>query len=261
MARISVAEAARRLAVSERRVQQRIADGSLPAERIGQRWAIDERDLLPLDNQRDAGRPVSERSAWAVIAVSLLLLRGADEPGAEGASSWLANLTSSERIRARRRIRNLLVHNPNAADELDIEHVAAELRMLLGNRARRLLLRASPRDLPDLRSDKRLALAGLSRSESGIAAGDMVEGYVEAAGLDAFVDHYLLEQVQRDDDANVILHVVPDDVADQAPELWRDAAALLPLLLAVDLAEHRRPREQARAADLVADLHKRSIEP
>ena len=116
-----------------------------------------------------------------------------------------------------------------------------------------------PRDLADLRGDKRLALAGLSRPQSlGIVAGDIVEGYVEAAGLDELVDLYLLEEVQREDDANVILHVVPDDVAIKRRNFWRDAAALLPLLLAADLAEHRRPREQARAADLVADMYKPS---
>lgn len=257
MARISVAQAGRRLGVSERRVQQRIADGSLPAERIGGRWAIDERDLLPLQSQRDAGRPISERSAWAVIAASFVLLRARDDRRAEVGSNWLAQLASSERIRAGKRLRDLLRRNPRAVAEGDIARVAGELRMLLGNRAVRLPLRASPRDLADLRQDDRLALAGLSSPDSGIAAGDIVEGYIDAVGLDAVVDDYLLEQVQREDDANVILHVVPDNVAKASPKLWRDAAAGAPLLLAVDLAEHLRPREQARAADIVAAMHSR----
>ena len=261
MARISVAEAARRLGVGERRVQQRIADGSLPAERIGGRWAIDERDLLPLQGRRDAGRPMSERSAWAVIAASFVLLHAPDDRRAEVASSWLANLASSERIRAGNRLRDLLRHNPRAAAEADIARVAGELRMLLGNRADRLALWASPRDQADLRNDDRLALAGLSSPDSGIAAGDIVEGYIDSAGLDAVVDDYLLEQVQREDDANVILHVVPDDVAKASPQLWRGAVAVAPLLLAVDLAEHPRPREQARAADIVAGMHSRMSDP
>lgn len=253
MGRISVAEAASQLGVGERRVLQRIADGSLPAERIGERWAIDERDLLPLDDQRDPGRPISERSAWAVIAAAFLLLYEAEER--KQASYWLASLAPSERSRARKRLRNLLAHRPNAGAEKHIAEAAAELRVLLGNRADRVLLHASPRDLADLRNDHRLALAGLSSPDSGIVAGDLVEGYLDAASRDALVDDYLLDQVMREADANVILHVVPDDVAQQAPELWRSAAAMLPLLLAADLAEHRRPREQARAADLVAELH------
>lgn len=261
MARISVAQAARRLGVGERRVQQRIADGSLPAERIGQRWAIDERDLLPLQSRRAAGRPISERSAWAVIAASLVLLHAPDDRGADGASRWLALLASSERIRAGNRLRDLLAHNPRAADEVDNARVAGELRRLLGNRADRLSLRASPRDLADLRTDDRVELAGLSSPASGIAAGDMVEGYIETADLDAFVDDYLLENAPREEDANVILHGVPDAVARRSPELWRDAVAMAPLLLAVDLAEHLRPREQARAGDIVADMHSLVSDP
>lgn len=259
MARLSVAEAARRLGVGERRVQQRIADGSLPAERIGQRWAIDERDLLPLQNQQDPGRPVSERSAWAIIAASIALIDAPNEAGAEVASSWLASLASSERIRAANRLRDLLGRNLNPAAELDIVRVGGELRSLLGNRADRLALRASPRDLDDVRADDRLALAGLSDPSSGIAAGEIVEGYLDAAALDAVVDDYLLEQVQHADEANIILHVVPACMAERSPQLWRDAVAGAPLLMAADLAEHRRPREDARAADIVADLHSRMV--
>jgi hypothetical protein len=220
---------------------------------------IDERDLLPLESQRDAGRPVSERSAWAIIAASLLFLDAFGDHSVDQASNWLDSLASSERIRARKRLRDLLIRNPGAVGGQDIAHVAAELRVLLGNRAIRLLLRASPRDLADLRGDDHLALAGLSRPESGIVAGDMVEGYVDAARLAAFVDYYLLDSVQREDDANVVLHVVSDDVARQAPELWR-AAARLPLVLAADLEEHRRPREQARAAALLANLGSQVID-
>ena len=258
MARISVAEAARQLGVGERRVLQRIADGSLPAERIGERWAIDERDLLPLDDQRDPGRPVSERSAWAVIAEAFALHYEAEER--KQASFWLASLAPSERSRAKKRLRNLLAHHPNAAAEEYIAEAAAELRVLLGNRAGRVLLHASSQALADLRNDDRLALAGLSSPASGIVAGDLVEGYIDAAGFEALVDVYLLDHVLRDADANVILHVVPDEVAKQAPHLWRAAAAVLPLLLAADLAEHRRPREQARAAELVAELHDQVID-
>ena len=254
MARIGVAEAAQRLNVSERRVQQRIADGSLPAERIGQRWAIDERDLLPLLDQGVAGRPVSQRSAWALIAASFMLLDLPDRHGEDRASEWLARLASSERIRARKRLRDLLAHSLNPASEEDIAQVGRDLRVLLGRRADRLLMRASPQDLADLRADDRLVLAGLSRPESGIASADLVEGYIDAANRDQLVDDYLLEQVLREEDANVILHVVPDEVARHAPGLWREAPAVLPLVLAIDLAEHHRPREQARAVALVAAM-------
>lgn len=260
MARISVAEAARCLGVSQRRVQQRIADGSLAAERVGERWVIDERDLVPLLSRRDAGRPVSERSAWAVIAASFMLIDAVEGRTGEGARNWLANLAPSERIRAQDRLGALLARDPNADAEADVAQMAGELRVLLGNRADRLSLRVSPRDLADLRQEDLVALAGLSNPQAGIASGDLVEGYIAAASVGDVVDRYLLERVQREDDANVILHVVPDDVARRAPELWRDAAAMLPLLLAADLAEHRRPREQSRAAELLADMRNRMLD-
>lgn len=46
MARVSVAEAARRLGVGVPRIHQRIADGSLRAERLGSQWVVDELSLL-----------------------------------------------------------------------------------------------------------------------------------------------------------------------------------------------------------------------
>ena len=52
------------------------------------------------------------------------------------------------------------------------------------------------------------------------------------------VDAYLLSPVATDRDANVILHVAPGAIGGK----------IGPLLLAADLAEHRRPREDARAA-------------
>ena len=43
MGAVSVAQAAERLGVSVPRIHQRIADGSLSAERIGFQWVVDER--------------------------------------------------------------------------------------------------------------------------------------------------------------------------------------------------------------------------
>src|SRR5436853_2815258 len=70
MASVSVAQAAERLGVSVPRIHQRIADGSLSAERIGSQWLVDERSLLRIQERNKAGRPYSARSAWAVIAAS-----------------------------------------------------------------------------------------------------------------------------------------------------------------------------------------------
>jgi excisionase family DNA binding protein len=70
MGPVSVAQAAERLGVSVPRIHQRIADGSLVAERIGSQWVVDERSLLRVQERSKPDRPHSARTAWAVIAVS-----------------------------------------------------------------------------------------------------------------------------------------------------------------------------------------------
>ncbi len=77
---------------------------------------------------------------------------------------------------------------------------------------------------------------------SGIASAD-VEGYLAESDVDGIVKDYLL--VDADRDANVVLHVIPDG---QYP--FPDSR----LRLAADLAEHRGPREEARAAELLHEL-------
>jgi excisionase family DNA binding protein len=251
MVQISVGEAAQRLGVSERRIRRRIAEGSLPAYWVGRQWVIDERSLAPLDDRRSPGRPLSARSAWAVIAVS----RG---PQGAAAASWLDGLAADERYRARKRLRDLLAQAPAAARagqaaDSDVEAAAAQLRVSLGGRAERVLLRAAPRDLADLRADDRIFPAGLSSPDAGIVGGDVVEGYLESEDMEAVARDYLLDQVPHDNEANVVLHLVPGDIVIGVPALWRDAASL-PIVLAADLAEHRRPREEARAVEIMAAL-------
>jgi excisionase family DNA binding protein len=221
VAHISVAEAAQRLGVSVGRVHQRIADGSLRAERLGSQWVIDEAALLSVAESRSPGRPLSERSAHAILALSC-------------GDVQMGSFAASERARAKERLKALFEERSD---------VAALVRSMLRNRAERRLFRASALDLPGMREDGRLVLSGISHPASGIASGDLVEGYIESGDLDAFIRDHLLVAARSDGDANVVLHAVaqrPDDIA--------------PLLLAADLAEHRGPREEARAAELVAAL-------
>ena len=232
MANISVAEAADRLGVSVPRIHQRIADGSVRAERIGSQWVVDEASLAAASEARSGGRPLSPRSAWSLVALS----RSDDR--------LLAPLAPAERSRAKARLSDLLVGLPKArGSEADVRAAASLLRSRLRMRGERRLFRASPRDLPDLRADGRVALSGVSHQGSGIAAGDLVEGYVSAADVVDVAKDYLLSAAKADADANVILHIAvpaggPVDV---------DA----PLLLAADLAEHRRPREEGRAVEIL----------
>jgi hypothetical protein len=255
MARVSVAQAASRLGVNVQRVHQRIADGSLPAERIGHQWVVDDADLARLD-RRPAGRPLSPKSAWTLAVVAALDVTDvrAPRPGAPATREdpWATvppNISPAERSRARARLRELLreaLQPPGPrADQSDAAKLAANLRSLLRNRAARRLFRASPRDLAALRSDDRINLSGVSLAGSGIASSDMVEGYVAADRLDDLVDDYLLSDAGHMD-ANVVLHVV-----DPAGGPGWGAPLDSWLLLAADLAEYHRPRESARAAQIV----------
>jgi excisionase family DNA binding protein len=234
--RISVAEAAQRLGVGVPRVHQRIADGSLPAVRVGSQWVVDEASLLLVAESKVAGRPLSRRSAWALLAVSM-----ADQRA-------LGTLASVERSRARNRLRHLLSQLPpdRAPSEAQVGSAASLLRSLLRNRAERRLYRASPRDLAGLRDDDRVVLSGLSHPRSGIASGNFVEGYIAAHDIEAVVHDYLLSPAIVDRDANVVLHATSADIP--------RTADMAPLLLAGDLAEHRRPREEARAAELLREI-------
>jgi excisionase family DNA binding protein len=235
MSGVSVREASRRLGVGVQRVHQRIADGSLRAERIGSQWVVDEASLAAVrESGPAAGRPLSQRSVWAMVALS------------ESDHEVVGALAPSERARARDRLGRLLAQaGPGAGrSEADVQALAALLRLWFRRRASRLLFRASPLDLPDLRQDGRLVLSGLSHPAAGIAAGDLAEAYVLADDVDAVVTDYLLSPVSSDQDANVVLHARTAGSA----TMDGDLAALL---LAADLAEHRGPREEAAAERLV----------
>ncbi|TNM43280.1 helix-turn-helix domain-containing protein [Nocardioides albidus] len=230
MGAISVAEAAERLGVSVSRVHQRIADGSLVAQRIGSQWVVDERSLLRIQERSKAGRPLSDRSAWAVIAVS------------EKDRDRLHPSVPAASARARMRLKRLLepALEPIVGEEA-VRELAVSLRSMLRNRAQRRPFRAASADLGDLSADDRWAMV-VDLGASGIASAD-VEGYLAESGVDGIVKDYLL--VDADRDPNVVLHVIPDG---QHP--YPDSR----LRLAADLAEHRGPREEARAAELLHEL-------
>lgn len=230
MGAVSVAQAAERLGVSVPRIHQRIADGSLSAERIGSQWVVDERSLLRIQERSKAGRPYSARSAWAVIAAS------------EDDSERVGGSGPAVSARVRMQLKRLLEPAAEpAADEEVVRQLVVSLRSVLRNRAGRRLMRAVPADLADLRADERWAMI-VDLGSSGLASPD-VEGYLAESLVEGILKDYLL--VESDRDANVVLHVVSDG---QYP--YPDSR----LRLAADLAEHRGPREEARAAELLHEL-------
>lgn len=230
MGAISVAQAAERLGVSVPRIHQRIADGSLSAERIGSQWAVDERSLLRIQERSKAGRPLSARSAWAVIAAS------------ENDRDRLRLSGPAASARAQMQLKRLL--EPAAepfVDDAAVSDLAVSLRSVFRNRAQRRLFRAASADLVDLGADDRWAMI-VDIGASGIASAD-IEGYLRESDVVGVIRDYLL--VEADRDANVVLHVIPDG---QYP--YPDSR----LRIAADLAEHRGPREEVRAAELLHEL-------
>jgi excisionase family DNA binding protein len=219
---LSVGQAAAKLGVSERRMRALIYAGSVHAERVGSQWTVDEAALARYSP--NVARPLSPRNAWGLLELSAGL-----RPA----------LSPSELSRARKRLSAL--GNSRSPEQL--------LRSWFAQRSERRVYRASHLDISDLRDDGRLLVSGASHAESGISAGDLAEGYVAAPDQAALVAEYLLTE-GTDDRGNVVLHVFdPDQVAAER------LAGLLEgqgLLLAVDLAEHRSPREERRAAQLVA---------
>lgn len=235
--RLSVVEAAALLGVHPQRIHQRIRAGSLPAERIGSQWAIQEADLEAVRHRRAAGRPLSSRSTWALVVVA------SDDQAA------LARLSPSERSRARARLRALMA----LGSANDLESASATLAVAMGNRARRASFVASVRDLPELRDDERLRLSGVSLPESNISAGELVEGYVRGRDFDGLVDDYLMTPADRRR-ANVVLHVVDIDVGVEV----LDGVANSLLIRAADLSEHDGVREKDEAMKAIARLPSRS---
>lgn len=227
---MSVAEAARRLGVGVPRIHQRIADGSLRAERIGSQWVVDELSLLRVAERKEPGRPLSCRSVWAIIAL------------AEGDNEALAPLAPAERSRAKMRLDELLssvAKEPKS--EKDVRRVASAVRLLFRNRAERLSCKAAPGDLSKLREDVRWESL-VSSAASGIASVD-VDGYVVADNVDNMAREYLLMPAEAE--ANVVIHVLP---------VGQKAYPGSKLLLAADLADQRGPREERRAAELLREV-------
>jgi excisionase family DNA binding protein len=239
---LSVAEAAEVLGVHPQRIHQRIREGSLPAEKVGNQWAVEMNDLRRIRHHAGPGRPLSSKSAWDLLAVAA---------GDQAASK----LSPSARSRARSRLVRLLA----LASSAELEDAAAHLVHALRNRAERALFVASPRDLPDVRDDVRVHLSGVSLPESNMSVGAVAEGYVSADDVKALVDDYLLSPASRSR-ANVILHVVHADAKNPALVALDDVARS-PLALAADLAEHDGVREKSEAIRSVADLHARFVAP
>jgi excisionase family DNA binding protein len=169
----SVAEAARALGISARRVRALAEAGEIPARRVGRAWVIDLDPQLP---SRPPGPRLSARSAWAVLGL-----------GHE-------NLSRSERQRARERQERLADLPPQAlVRRADVHHLVAH-----------------PAALRRLEDDPRIVLGGVSAAPhhgADVIAVDRVEGYVRTDDLDDVRTAYALRPPADGEGASVVLRV------------------------------------------------------
>ena len=183
---VPVSEAARRLGVNRYRIHQRIAAGSLRAEKVGSIWLVDARDLRP--GRRS--RPMSPRMARALAE-----LYDGGSPAVSG----------SELARLKVKV--------EALHEVPEEDLAARVSAWLADRAQRVEVAVHPQDVGQLRADRRLAPSGVSDPRAGLSSSADVEAYVGMGDLPGLADDYFLDLDQRPDDPNVVLHVVEGGVS------------------------------------------------
>lgn len=232
---LSVKEAAEALSLSPARIRKLIEDGKIRADKVGSQWILDE---LEVKRYRKApgGRPAHHDTAWGYL--NSLEDRRKKVPS-EGGGAYERKLPQTSRQTLERWTRwtdRLL--SSSTGDELLINFLSK-----VDSRAERRLFTADRDDIPDLRSDPRIVLAGVSHPSSGLLTNSEVEAYVDDDDVESLRKDFFLIPAKSDRAANVILHV-----ADEIPEKLPLAA------VAADLAEHHGPREQDQATKLLRNI-------
>lgn len=215
---ISISEAARLLGIHPGRVRRHAQTGRLPAQKIGNSWVVNRSDLLRAGAAR-RGRPLSARSAWAIVRA----LSGLDVEG----------LSRSEHQRLRGRLQEI--------DRLDASAWRARVidHWYYGH----------PGILQQLAADHRVRR---SRPEK-IRSGDRLVGlgpsplYVSAEHLDDVARQFALRPAAPSD-AN--LHIrVPVQAS------WLFSLPELPdAVIALDLLEAPDPRSRDSARRVLRRL-------
>ena len=221
MSVLGVAEVASELSVSPRRVRQMLADGVLSGERIGRSWIVESDHLRQVERHRkQAGRPWSPASAWALLAL------------ADGRELGISHV---ERSRARKRL----------SEGLGV--VAGKL----GARASFRQFYAHPSVLSRLAGAPAVVPGGISavaEHGGGLVSGDEFEGYVRAKDLGSLVSEYGLDD--KASRPNVVLRVVEDSV-------WpfdSGVSSAWSALVAVDLLESGDQRARRAGLELISSL-------
>lgn len=220
---LSAAEAADRLGVSDRQIRRLAAIGDLPARRVGDRWLISADAVRSRSRSAPrAGRPLSARMAWAVLAAV---------DAAVGDGSAGDPLVSIENRQVRHRVRALLADAP-PPERWD---------QWLRHRARSQRVWVHPGIIDRLAEDDRVHPAGASAIAAagvGLAGGDRDSFYVHEALLEPVLSDY---KARPADEGQIVLNVVsrevPDAVLGEPGEPVRRAAALVDLISSADARE------------------------
>lgn len=230
---LSVAEAALVLGVSARRVRALLESGQLPGRQVGGRWllssrAVEQRREVP----RDGGRPLSQASAWNMLAVL------------SAAEDSLNDLPAPARSRARSRAKDL--RKPG--------EIVSKWPCPLAKRARSGRFYGHPSVLEDLLADPRVVRSGISAAMDynvSLVATGSAEGYVRSSDAEDLRSDYALNPDVDPAQANVLLHVVEDEQAAR----WLFGLRVAPAaVVAADLAERDAPRERDAGLKLAARL-------
>lgn len=212
---IGVSEAAERLEVSRQRVLRMIADGRLPAQRVGKSWAINEADIAR--RRVPVGRPLS-----------IDMTRG------------FLNLAAGTRPDlSPRDISRLRVNMARLVREVKSEgDPASLLRSWLPHRALRREMSVAEADLPEALADDRFVISGVSDKRAGMSSPRMGEGYLEEQVTRKFFDDHFVVEADEPARANLIVHIATD------------VPPISPVVIAADLSDYRAGREdrQARVA-------------
>lgn len=210
---LSIGEYAQRAGISARAVRYRIADGSLPARKIGGRWVIDG-DHRPPQTRR-AGRKLS--------AASFDLLAGFMDGDDAG-------MTPDARRRARER-----AHRIGDGGVEQVREFSRRPDVIVGT------YRTSAQDLEELRHDARLHLTGISHPDAEVY-GPVLDAYVSPSDHADIELFHMLEPVPRSA-ANVTLrmqnppprvrklHLIADLLDDGDPRSQHEAELMLNRLM------------------------------
>jgi len=220
---VSIPEAAKALALSPSRIQALIAQGRMPASKIGGRWLV-ERAAVERRRREKApgGRPFAPHNAWA-----LLLLASGEE---------VEGIDPSVRSRLRR---SLSLDGPE------------KLAPRLARRAEHRHFDAHPGELAHLLQDPRLVRSGVSAAGAlgfDLVSGLEADGYLRANALDEFVADHVLRAT--DHGGNLHLRLVPN-------KAWRflGKGPIAPAAaVALDLAEDPDPRSAQAGHAALSEL-------